>query len=224
MNMQKIGLVEIGARVAVVAGLSLWATSAKANLVLTLTQGATTTSVNDPSDTAVTYNGTIGDYLSRITFGTADTGGGSLEINANITRLTANSMSPLTLTLTDSAFLAPTGPTSLLNSAASVTFVTTTTGDNVQFIGFGQSGAVSVFTSPQTAVSLGVNGEEHSLTPTLETAPFPNSASYTLTSVSTISLAVGSKALFDGTATVTPEPASLSMMGLGALALLRRRR
>jgi len=217
-----------GLKIAVAAGLALCACSsaARATVTLTVTSGATTDSVTDnltgdidPNTGAIIFDQAVGSFSTNINAGvSAD---GTLELQTIDVRNNSDGPQIITITLTDNAKTAA-GLPRTLSSTGNGTFAAAPTGDMVTF----QSTANSTSTPAQVAVSPG--GPLSPFVFPLETVPFLDSGTFTLSEKLTIKASAGATVNVDGVGTVVgtvPEPASAGLLALlGASALLRKRR
>jgi hypothetical protein len=162
--------------------------------------------------------------------------GGSLQISS----LSVENLNPgpgpaqLTIRVSDIGFTAPGGAGSqmTLSSALGGTFLHATINDSVTFQSFADPAnaqpAVAVTSGPQVHLK-STAADPESFNSSVATNFLRGAGPYSLTNITTLSLSPG--ATFEqvndsGTtlATLVPEPASLGIMGIGALALLARRR
>lgn len=225
------------------------ARTARATLEMTLStsDGATPVTVVDngagdtnPAVGQISFAGSIGNFATVITAGTSNAPGANgvaiLQTHDISVRDTTASKDTLTVTMGDTGFTNPEGSSLQLGSSFAGTFLSTTSGENVTFQSYADSGN-NLFGKTGTTAGL------HSATLTNgspapvgfstadRTANFSSTGPYSLTDVTTISLSANGQANVSGTTDViqgagapTPEPASLGLLSLGAMALLARRR
>lgn len=209
--------------IAAIAGIS-GCSLAHASLVLTINQtGAGTIVVNDngPGDTN-SSPGTInwsenfvGGLVVSVISGVSNSPGNATQGTLSQTQvdITNGSASPemLSASLTDNGFTDPVGSRTLLSNL-NATFPTFGNADSASLL----STANSTSTPLQTLFTSGNDSKS---------VPFPDSGTYTLTNLTTVTLGPGETAIIaDTTTVVVPEPASLSLLAIGALGLMKRRK
>jgi hypothetical protein len=235
-----------------VCGLSLWGavSAAPAALIVTLSNGATTASITDnlagdsnPNPGQITYVGAVGGFSTTITIATSNSPGAPtgaiLQMSSIDVRNDSSNQQTLSITVGDTDFILPSG--AFLGSAFAGTFTNAQIGDSTAFQSFadssntqyGQSGPTVTTTGAQSFVlATGISPTSFN---TLDAwVPFASPTAYSLTNLTSITLAPGAQSNVSGTTTVTvsgpgsgsdaPEPATLALLVPGALALLIRRR
>lgn len=160
----------------------------------------------------------------------------TLEVRNNDTGRQA-----LDIVFSDSGFIAAVGNLNQLSSSVGLTLTNATLGDNVSFQSHLNRSNVSpsfdpVFTTgPQTAVANGVQPTQSFNSSNSVSVPGGTTANplFSLTQHAIFNLSAGAQANLSGTTAsdtaadqhgALPEPASLTFVGLGAMALFGRRR
>jgi hypothetical protein len=209
---------------AALAGLVVASSARATSAILTITQtGASPITVldNGPGDSSpapgnITWQqaGVGGfnlSFVNAVSNSPGDGIHGQISQSEFDIRNTSAGPFTLTITLTDTGFTNPAAADRVLSSDFTATLQGLGANDSVSL----QSSANSTLTPLQT---LTVGGTDH------QTVPFSDTGTYSLKSVTTVTLSPGATAILAASTTVTPEPASLALVGLGGLGLLRRRR
>jgi hypothetical protein len=224
--MQSKAIVGVAAIAALIAGVP----SAKAALVLTVTINGVPTTISDNS--ANDSNGATGQitYLDlsspqftgsvhvAISNSPGDATGGSLTISSTLDStfpgdpahsIPADTGGHIIINAVDSGFTSPAVGADLLGTAASLTSVGTETGT---FQGYGNA------TTTGPKLLTGPSGNDFSST------PFNYVGSYSLTANIDTVVPANDLVNVSETVTITPEPASMALMGIAAAAMMARRR
>jgi len=224
------------------------ATARTASAALTFqlaTAGSATVTVTDngagdtnPAVGQITWSGSIGKFSTVITAGTSNSPGSNglaiLQTHTIAVRENSATKETLTFSMSDTGFTNPSGSNLTLGSSFAGTFLSGTAGENVSFQSYAD-GSNALFgkatTSGQHTSTL-LNGSQLPVgfTTADRNAAFSSEGPYSMSDVTTISLSQNGQANVSGTTTMssaggaTPEPASLSVLGLGVAALLSKRR
>jgi PEP-CTERM motif len=208
--------------IAAAAGIST-CQLAHASLVLTINQtGAGPIVVNDngagdmnSSPGTITWQENfVGGLTVSLITGVSNSPGNSVQgtisqTQVDITNAGSNA-EMLSADLTDNGFTNPASPRTLLSNITA-TFTTPTVFDSATL----ESTANSTSTPTQTLLTSGSSSVS---------VPFGDTGTYSLTNLTTINLGPGETAVISDTTTVVPEPASLSLLAIGALGLMKRRK
>ncbi len=181
--------------------------------------GPTVVNDNGPGDTnnspgTITWQETlVGGLTVSVITGVSNSPGnpsqGTIsQTQVDVTNGTVNS-EVLSANLTDTGFTSPGSPRTLLSNI-NANFVNSLPGDSVSL----ESTANSTSTPLQNLVASGVNSVS---------VPFLDTGTYSLTNLTTVTLAPGETAIISDTTTVVPEPASLSLLAIGAFGLMTSR-
>jgi PEP-CTERM motif len=207
--------------IAAIAGVSA-CSPAHAALVLTINQTADTPIVvtdNGPGDmnsspgTITWQENFVGGLTVSLITGVSNSPGNSSQGTISQTQvdITNGNASPemLSASLTDTGFTSPGSPRTLLSNITA-NFVNFGAADSASL----ESTANSTSTPVQTLVTSGSSSVS---------VPFPDTGTYSLTNLTTITLGPGETAVISDTTTVVPEPASLSLLAIGAFGLMTSR-
>jgi len=234
--------------------LAVLATSARAGLMeLSLLDGTPADTVVVPDNTAgldlspttgkIIFNGPVGSvFTTNITVGTSNSPGvvtGKLQLSSIDVHNDTNVTATLTIKLTDIDFNVPTYLDTLtLRSSFGGTEYNPSVGDEISFQSYADASNVQYGTGTAApfqdfiATPGDVSAGQFSLTgPNTDVNTwFVYSSKYSMTAVVTLTLGPGAEANISGTTSLSgvengvPEPASLGLLGLGALGLFARRR
>jgi len=219
---------------------------ASAAMQLKLSSGSTTQTITDngagdsnPAVGQISFAGAIGAFSTVISSNVSnspgsDAAGGFLHGNSISVRDTSNQKATLTISVTDTDFTKPDSPTHIGSSFAG-TFLSGSAGESAtlqSYLGTGNAAFGTAFTTGVQTLTLPNGG----VFPFGAAAPDKQAtlnnvkSPYSLTQVYTINLSAGGSANLAGTTScvnqggAVPEPASLSLLGLGAALLMARRR
>lgn len=202
--------------------------AANAGLVLKLTDGVSTVTIADGGlgDSAaaagvITYVGALGSANVNVTTGSSKPASGSAALPAlALTDFSTvvTKKTDLTISLTDTDFTGPTSQVFLSSISKS-----DTSGNTYTLNTYLDDANAEFATTTSIASDLSVTGIGASSGSDLWTAGTVATAAYSLTMVVDLSLSAGTTAQFNSVLEV-PEPAALSIFGLGLLGLAGLRR
>lgn len=215
-------------------------------MTLSTSDGATPITVVDngvgdtnPAVGQISYAGSIGNFATVITAGTSNSPGANglaiLQTHDISVRDTTTKKDTLTVTMGDTGFTTPSGSSLQLGSSFAGTFLSSVAGENVTFQSYADSSDSQYGTGTtaglHTATLANGSVAPVGFSTADRTATFSSTGPYSMTDVTTISLSQNGQANVSGTTDMVmgagapvPEPASLSVLGLGVCALLASRR
>jgi len=209
------------------------ATRADIELTAKEDSGPTVVIADDPVDfdpLGISFNGSFGDFRSTIhAISTNASAASDLSLISTITN-TSSATHTLTIGLTQDNFTLPSPSSETLKSAIGGAFALSVAGDSISLTAYANN-SNGLFdtvgaTSPgaESATSPGGNAVPFSSGTTV--VPFTRTSGlYSLTTMTTITLAPGSSVNFGADPVVAvPEPAGLTLLCLGGMLALRRRR
>lgn len=219
--------------------------TARATLVITLTNGASTVTVTDgeiapnldqsAATGTIVYSGAVGAFLTTITVASSNSPGSPALAKLNVTSIdgfnTAGSQQQLVVTVSDVNFAQPNGPVAL-QSTYSGSFNNAQAGDSTSFQSFvDPTNSLAEPPSLSTLQSFNLSTAVlQSISDTSAPLPFSAPGNYSITDVTTITVAAGATWQVSGITNVTPlsggdtpEPATLALLAPASLLLMARR-